>query len=439
MENVIGIILAAGHSTRIKSNFQKIIHEVVGKPMIKYIIETLEKIPLKRNLVIVSEEGKAPAQKVLQRNSSVDFIIQKRRLGTGHAVLQTASRLKNFSGVILVLCGDTPLLTVQTLRRLIKKHKAKRAAATVLTTEISNPTGYGRIILDSEERIEKIVEDKDLAPGEAKIKEINAGTYCFDSRTLFKALKKVTSHNKQEEYYLTDVIEILVAQGLPVERLAILDSTEVLGVNTRKQLTQAQRVLRYRILDQLMERGITIIDPDNTFIDSGVTIGMDTTIYPFTFIRGKTSIGHGCQIGPQSHIKDAKIGNQVKILMSIIEESEIKARVSIGPFSHVRGRSFVEDGSIVENLVEINNSRIGRGSRIRHFSYISDCLLKGNVEIGAGTIISNLDAGTKLKTLIEKDVIIGSHANISGPVKVKKGIYPGFAEKNQQPLTKRRK
>ncbi len=423
MKDVIGVVLAAGQSTRIKSNFQKIIHEVVGKPMIKYITETLGKIPLTRNLVIVSEQGKSFTKKILQGDKSVEFIVQKKRLGTGHAVLQTKSRLRSFSGTILVVCGDTPLLTPHTLRKLIQKHKSTGAAATVLTTEISNPTGYGRIILDEKERIKKITEDRDLSPKEAKIREINAGTYCFDSQLLFKSLEKVRSHNKQEEYYLTDVIEIFVSLKLPVERLAILDATEVLGVNTRKQLTQAQRILRHRILDELMQRGVTIIDPDNTFIDSGVKIGMDTTIYPFTFIRGKTSIGQGCQIGPQSHIKNAEIKNHVKVLMSIVDGAKIKDKVSIGPFSHIRGGSIIEEASVVENLAEINKSRIGQSSRICHLSYIGDCFLKKNVEVGAGTIISNLNGTRSGKTLIAENVVIGSHTNIIGPVKIKKDKY----------------
>jgi len=448
MKDVVGIVLAAGQSKRIKSDIGKIIHEVVGKPMIKYIIETLEKVPLKRNLIIVSEEGKKSTQKAFKINKSVEFILQKKRLGTGHAVLQTISLLRDFRGIVLVLCGDTPLLTVHTLRQLIQKHRSKKAAATVLTTEISNPTGYGRIFLDSNERIKKIVEDKDLAPGENMIKEINAGTYCFDSRLLFKALKKITPDNRQAEYYLTDVIEIFVSLGLPVERFKILDSSEVLGVNTRKQLTQVQRVLRYRILDQLMEKGVTIIDPDNTFIDSGVKIGMDTTIYPFSFIRGESCIGEGCQIGPQSHIKNTYIGNQVKVLMSIIEDSQIKSRVAIGPFSHIRGKTFIDKDSVIENLVEINNSCIGRASRICHLSYISDSDIKENVEIGPGTIISNVEGKKTPKSLIEKGVVIGGHTNITGPVKLKrrmvieagtKLINPSLFQTERTSIVKRRK
>ncbi len=448
MEDVIGIILAAGQGTRLKSNYQKIIHEVVGKPMIKYIVDTLEKIPLRKNLVIVSEEGKKSVQKVFEKNKSISFVLQKERLGTGHAVMQTFSLLKDFSGTVLVLCGDTPLLTIKTLRDLIQKHKIKKAAATVLTTEVANPTGYGRIFLDSNERIKKIVEDKDLAPQETKIREINAGTYCFDNQLLFKALKKVTPNNKQAEYYLTDVIEILVSQGLPVERLAILDSSEVLGVNSRKQLTQVQRVLRYRILDQLMEEGVTIIDPDNTFIDSGVKIGIDTVIYPFSFIRGDSSIGQGCQIGPQSHIKNVHIGNNVKVLMSIIEESQIKDQVTIGPFSNIRGNCIIEKKSVIENLVEVNNSFIGKNSRICHLSYVSDCNIKENVEIGAGTIITNLDERETRKSLIQRDVVIGGHTNISGPVELKKGmcieagtklINPSLSVWDRTSVIKRRK
>lgn len=301
MRNIVSIILAAGKSKRMKSNIQKIVHEVAGKPMIKYVIETLEKIPVTRHIIVISSQSTKACQ-ILKKHRSVKYVVQKEQLGTGHAVVQSRKLLNGFSGTILVVCGDTPLVTVKTLKRLIRTHITRNAAATLLTTDMDDPGGYGRIIHNSNGSVQRIVEQKDTLPEHRSIKEINTGTYCFNARYLFKALSKVTNKNKQQEYYLTDVIEILAHEGYVIEAEKTLDSNEAIGINNRRQLAQAQSILRRRKLDKLMDNGVTIIDPDTTFIDSDVSIGMDTVVYPCTFICGKAVIGKNCCIGPLSYI-----------------------------------------------------------------------------------------------------------------------------------------
>ncbi|MFH1239135.1 MAG: sugar phosphate nucleotidyltransferase [bacterium] len=392
MKNVVSVVLAAGQSKRIKSNFQKIMHEVAGKPMIKHVIETLDAVPVPRNIVIINKAG-TKTKNVLKEHKSVSFVFQNKQLGTGHAVMQAKKKLGSFKGITLVVCGDTPLLTVETLQRLINRHIAHKAAATILTTDMDNPYGYGRIIHNTDGSVQRIVEEKDALPEHKVITEINTGTYCFNNKYLFAALGKVTNKNKQGEYYLTDVIGILSQEGHVIEAEKTPDQDEAIGINTRRQLAQAQHILRYRILNRLMDNGVTVIDADNTFVDSEVKIGMDTIIYPFTFIRGHTVIGKVCQIGPQSELKDVKIGDNSKILMAVVSGSSVGNNVLIGPFSHIGHNTVIKD--------------------------------KAN--IGPGTSTSNFRGKKDAKIIIEEDVIIGANTNIVAPVKIGRGavIAPG--------------
>lgn len=392
MRNVVSVVLAAGQSKRIKSNFQKILHEVAGKPIIKHVIEILEEVPVSRNIVVINRTG-GKVKDILRGHKNIKFVFQDEQLGTGHAVMQAKKILAGFKGTTLVVCGDTPLLTVETLRRLINKHISNNATVTILTTEMEDPSGYGRIIHNSDGSVQRIVEEKDALPEHKIIKEINTATYCFNNKYLFEALNKVTNKNKQGEYYLTDVIEILTQEGHIIEVEKTPDADEAIGVNTRRQLVQAQRILRYRILNKLMDNGVTIIDADNTFIDSEVNIGMDTVVYPFTFIRGKTTIGKGCQIGPQAELKDMKIGDNSKILMAVVSGSSLGNGVVIGPFSHIGDNTIIKD----------------------------------KVKVGTGTITSNFKAKKEAKIVIDERVCIGANTNIVAPVNIGKGaiIYPG--------------
>jgi bifunctional UDP-N-acetylglucosamine pyrophosphorylase / glucosamine-1-phosphate N-acetyltransferase len=392
MKNVISVVLAAGQSKRIKSGLQKVMHEVAGKPIIKHVIETLEAVPVTHNIVVINKKG-TKTKDVLKRHKTVKFVFQNEQLGTGHAVMQAKKNLAAFRGLTLVVCGDTPLITPETLRGLLNKHISHNAEATILTTDMEDPFSYGRIIHNMDGTVQRIVEEKDALPEHKAIKEINTGTYCFNNKCLFEALGKVTNKNRQGEYYLTDVIEILTREGHVIEAYKTPDPDEAIGINTRRQLAQAHHILRYRILNRFMDNGVTIMDADNTFIDSEVKIDIDTVVYPFTFIRGKTVIGKGCQIGPQSEIKDTQIGNNSKVLMAVVSGSSIGSNVIISPFSH------------------INNNTI----------------IKDRANIGTGTITSNFKGKKEDKIIIEEEVLVGANTNILAPAKIGKKavITPG--------------
>ncbi|MBU4310298.1 NTP transferase domain-containing protein, partial [bacterium] len=318
MKDMVAIILAAGEGTRMKSGLPKVLHQVCGKPMIEYVIDRLEELNIDKKIVIIGYKGNLVKETL---GKKVDYIWQKEQLGTGHALAQCREILAKFKGDLLVLSGDTPLLTTQTLKRLIEAQREKNTLATILTAILKPPTGYGRVVRHGDGTIRKIVEEEDATIIELANEEVNAGTYCFKKEAIFQALEKIRPENVQEEYYLTDAIEVLTRKGHRVEACTTDEADEIIGINSRKDLSLATKIMREHILDRLMLNGVTIIDPLTTTIDREVEIGRDTIIYPFTIVEGKTKIGQDCIIGPAVRIRDSKIANKVEIKSSSVQNS----------------------------------------------------------------------------------------------------------------------
>jgi bifunctional UDP-N-acetylglucosamine pyrophosphorylase/glucosamine-1-phosphate N-acetyltransferase len=388
VNNLVVVILAAGEGTRMKSKLPKVLHPLGGTPMIRYVLDTALGLNSPRVMVVVGHQADEVQQEI--KDYPVEFVLQPEQLGTGDAVKRVKQQLGDFEGNVLILNGDTPLLSQETLASLVHQHG--RCPVTMLTTTLDDPTGYGRIIRDAYGDVRGIVEEKDASPAQKMVKEICSGIYCFESKVLFETLEEITPDNAQAEYYLTDVIGICRKKGIPIHTHSATDPVEVLGINDRIQLAQASRLIRERILTEWMLKGVTIVDPQSTYIDRRVTIGRDTTIYPHTIIEGECSIGEGCHIGP---------------------------------FARIRPESVIEAGARIGNFVEIKKSIIGRGSKINHLSYIGDATVGAGVNIGAGTITCNYDGQKKHQTVIEDGVFVGSGSQLVAPVRVGKHSYVG--------------
>lgn len=422
MESLAVLILAAGQGTRMKSDRVKVLHEVCGKPMVKYAVEVAREVSGQKPFVVVGYQAESVKECL---GDKVHYIMQSEQRGTGHAVMQAEPYIRGVYDELIVLYGDTPLLSAETLRALVETRRRSEAGCSILTVDIPDPTGYGRIIRDKQSscRVLRIVEHKDANPEELAITEVNSGIYCFDVEHLFSALPSISCVNAQREYYLTDVIEELSKRGVVSVAYKSPDSAEGTGINNRRELAEVSAIIRRRILDRLMLSGVTIEDPASTFIDSQVTIGRDTVIRPFTFIRGNTSIGMNCVIGPATTIKDCSIGDNVIIVNSVVEESRIANDVEIGPYSHLRPGNTVEQRVKIGNYAELKNSTVGEGSKIPHHSYAGDCTIGKGVNYSAGVISVNYDGYRKHRTVIEDGAFIGCNVNLIAPVKVGKGAY----------------
>ncbi|MFB5284818.1 bifunctional UDP-N-acetylglucosamine diphosphorylase/glucosamine-1-phosphate N-acetyltransferase GlmU [Peribacillus sp. Hz7] len=420
MRNRYAIILAAGQGTRMKSKLYKVLHPVCGKPMVQHVVEQVNQLQIEEIVTIIGH-GAEQVQK--QLGDVCQYALQAEQLGTAHAVMQAESVLAKQEGTTLVICGDTPLIKAETMEALVTLHEETGAKATVLTAYAENPDGYGRIIRNANGLVEKIVEHKDASDEERAVKEINTGTYCFDNQALFQALQQVSNDNVQSEYYLPDVIEILKSAQETVTAFQTKEFEETLGVNDRLALSQAEQIMRKRINETHMRNGVTIIDPATTYIESGVSIGQDTTIYPGVTIAGQTAIGEDCVIGPHSEIKDCEIGKGTHIHQSVAHSSSIGSNVNIGPFAHIRPQSEIHDSVKIGNFVEIKKTIFGEGSKASHLSYIGDAEVGKGVNIGCGSITVNYDGKKKHLTKIEDDVFIGCNSNLVAPVTVGKGAY----------------
>ena len=420
MSNTYAIVLAAGQGTRMKSNLYKVLHPVCGKPMVAHVIDNIIKLEAKRIVTIVGH-GAEQVEQTLGGKS--EYVLQEEQLGTAHAVGQAERALGNLEGTTIVVCGDTPLIRSETMDALIAHHNESGAKATILTAHADDPTGYGRIVRGEVGQVLRNVEQKDATEEEQLLTEINTGTYCFDNKSLFETLKKVTNDNAQGEYYLPDVIGILQAEGARVSAYVTNDFSETLGVNDRVVLSQAERVMRNRLAEVHMRNGVTIISPENTYISADAEIGRDTILQPGTMIEGATVIGEGCTIGPNSQIVNSVIGNETTIHSSVIEESNIGSNTAVGPFAHIRPESNLGDRVKIGNFVEVKKSTLGDGSKSAHLSYIGDAIVGSDVNFGCGTIVVNYDGKKKHTTIVEDNAFIGCNSNLISPVKVGKGAY----------------
>jgi bifunctional UDP-N-acetylglucosamine pyrophosphorylase/glucosamine-1-phosphate N-acetyltransferase len=420
MQKMVAVILAAGKGTRMKSSLPKVLHGVGGKPMLRHVMDAAKETGAFRTLVVVGYGGE---QVAAQMDGGAEYVTQEEQLGTGHALLQTKESLRGFSGTVLLLCGDTPLLKAASLQTLYREHLASSAAATVLTAVPADPYGYGRILRDDGGGVCGIVEQKDATPEQAKIGEINTGIYCFEAGPLFAALDGLSCNNAQQEYYLTDVLAILARSHQKVGAVQVGDFEETLGINSRVQLAEAEGILRRRKLVELMEGGVTVMDPASTFVDFGVSVGRDTILYPFTWLEGATVIGEGCKVGPNTRISESILGNDVTLHFSYAHECKIGDGVTVGPYVHLRPDTELLAGVKVGNFVEIKNSQVGQGTKVPHLSYIGDTDMGSGINIGCGCITVNYDGKKKHRTVIEDDAFIGCNSNLVAPVAVGKGAY----------------
>ena len=420
MTNTYAVVLAAGKGTRMKSSLYKVLHPVCGKPMVEHVIDNMDQVGVEKIVTIVGHGAEIVQSKLGSRS---EYALQSEQLGTAHAVLQAEEVLSNLKGTTIVVCGDTPLITAETIKELLKHHKETNAKATILTAIAEDPTGYGRIIRTEQGNVKSIVEDKDANSEEKLVKEINSGTYCFDNEALFKSLKLVKNENTQGEYYLPDVIGILQQDGEVISAYAAKDFDETLGINDRVALSQAEQIMRARIAHHHMREGVTIIDPQSTYISSEATIGSDTVLQPGVIIEGKTIIGEKCTIGPNSHIVSSVIGDETTIHSSVVLSSEIGNHTSVGPFAHIRPDSELGDQVKIGNFVEVKKSVVGNGSKISHLSYMGDASIGSNVNIGCGAITVNYDGKNKFVTTIEDDAFVGCNSNLIAPVTIGKKGY----------------
>lgn len=389
MNSLRVIILAAGKGTRMKSDIPKVLHEVGGQPILKYVLDAVRKLG-SLIYVIIGHQGEE-VKKILDGRKII-AVKQKRLLGTADAIRRAQRGFKNYRGDVLIVCADTPLLREATLRSFVKAHQQTKAVCTVLTTIVDSPQGYGRIIRDTNDRVTAIREEKDASDQERRVKEINAGVYCVRSQELFETLERVKLNKIKKEFYLTDIIENFVKKNLKVEAVQTRDSLEGLGINTREDLSMAARVLRQRILKKLMEEGVTIVDPAATFIDVDVKIGKDTVIRPFSYIERGVQIGRRCKIGP---------------------------------FARLRPGTIIADDVEIGNFTEVSRTKMGARSLMKHFSFLGDTAVGKEVNIGAGTVTANFDGKNKNKTIIADHAFIGSDSVLIAPVKVGKRAVVG--------------
>ena len=432
--SIRAVILAAGMGTRMRSKQPKVLHSLMGSPMIHYALASASEATSAKPVVVVGHHAEAVKEAV---GEQADFVLQEPQLGTGHAVQQTQPLLKGKVDQILVTAADMPLLTSDTFNLLIEAQANNSGPITMLTVASDDPRGFGRVIKDENGSVQAIVEEAQATPEQLQIRELNAGVYCIDAAWLWKALPRVPLSPKGE-YYLTDVVGIAVSDGLAVNALQLDDPSEAIGINTRVHLAEAVAVLRKRINRYWMLAGVTIHDPQTTTIEPNVTVGQDTVILPNTHLHGSTTIGADCEIGPNTIIRDTKIGDDCRITDSVLESAVVGSKVTMGPFAHLRSGAHLEDNVHMGNFGEVKNSTLGKGTKMGHFSYIGDATIGEDVNIGAGTITCNFDGKKKNHTEIADGAFIGSDTMLVAPVEIGEGAITGAGSvvtKNVPPHT----
>jgi bifunctional UDP-N-acetylglucosamine pyrophosphorylase/glucosamine-1-phosphate N-acetyltransferase len=414
------IVLAAGLGTRMKSKRHKVLHHVCGKPMILHILDELDKLNLDQIIVVLGQQ-REQVQSVIEGRADIAY--QAEQLGTGHAVQAAMASLREDAGTTVVLYGDAPLVTADTIEQLFRTQEGQGIAACVLTADVSNPTGLGRIVLGEEGRLERIVEEKDATFEEKAITLINTGIYSFHTGELIQALAQLRPDNSQGEYYLTDTLAILRRNGHAVETVQAADADEIASVNNLVQLAEVERILRERINRHWALQGVTIIDPAHTYIGTDVTISADTVIYPGSIIEVKSDIGEDCVIGPNSRIVNATLHRGVKIEQSVVIDSEIGDETTVGPFAYIRPGSRIAERVRVGDFVEIKNSVIDSDSKVSHLAYVGDAEIGQRVNIGCGVVTVNYDGKHKHKTIVGDDSFVGSNVNLIAPIHIGEGAY----------------
>ena len=416
------LILAAGLGTRMKSRKAKVLHQLDGRPLVAHVSRTAESVKPRQIYVVVGHQAETVEAAVLGEldQDLVTFVNQSQQLGTGDAVMAARNVLRNAESTLLILSGDVPLIRADTLLLLLKRHREKKSAVTILSVRMETPTGYGRIVRNDAGRVLLIAEEKDATDAEKQIREINSGIYCFETSKLFPALERVQPVNQQGEYYLTDVPEILLKDGEQVDAYLHSNVREVAGINTRAELAEFENLQRRGTIRRLMiEGGVTFIDPSHAYISSEAQIGRDSVIHPGVQVEGTSTIGENCELRAGTRIANSKIGDNVVIKdHCVIIDSEIASNCSIGPFAHLRMNSRLEEGSAVGNFVELKKSRLGRGSKSMHLTYLGDATIGEKTNIGAGTVTCNYDGERKHETIIEDNVKIGSDTMLVAPVRV---------------------
>jgi len=416
------VVLAAGQGTRMKSDLSKVLHPLVGRPLVMYAVETAQALTGSAPVLVVGHGAETVREKV---GSHAVFVEQSEQRGTGHAVLQARETLQGQSELVLVTYADMPLLTVETLHRLVEQQRENSGPITILTLVNEKPRGFGRVIRDASGAVTQIVEEAVATPEQLAIQELNAGVYCFDADWLWTTIDRIPISLPKREYYLTDLIGMAVAEELRVEAVVAEDATEALGINSRVHLAEAESVLRRRINERWMLTGVTIVDPATTTIEPGVTVGRDTTIWPNTHLRGDTAIGGWCSIGPNTIIEDCQVGDRCRVLASVLEQAVMENDSDIGPFGHLRKGARLCEGAHMGNFGEVKNATLGPGAKMGHFSYLGDTEVGAGANIGAGTITCNYDGVHKHKTVIEEGAFIGSDTMLVAPVQVGRGATTG--------------
>lgn len=423
--NVTIVILAAGLGTRMKSNLAKVMHRAGGFSLVEHVVRTAgTQAAADRTIVVTGHQ--AERVEALLTPYGVRFARQTEQKGTGHALLMTRDQAEPMGGLLVVLYGDCPLLSPQTLEQLLQKHRASGVAATVITAVLEDPTGLGRIILDAQGNLEAIVEQKAATPEQLAIQEINSGIYCFDAALLWKHIGEIGTNNPAREYYLTDIMQILRGHGHRVATMRLEDPNEIFGINTKVELAAVDKIFRERKTRDLMLAGVTIERPETVTIDLDVTVGADTVIEAFTQLRGQCRVGAGCRIGAGSILENTEIGDEVELHpYTLIQSCTVESQAHIGPFARLRMNAHVETGAHIGNFVELKKTRLGAGSKSMHLAYLGDATIGAKSNIGAGTITCNYDGKTKSPTKIGDRVFVGSNSTLVAPLHLAPDSYIG--------------